>query len=153
MNKAIKYGDNIDTDAIMPSAYLNITDKTVLAAHCMEGFDPDFKRKISEGGAVIVAGRNFGCGSSREQAPTALKESGIALIIAVSFARLFYRNAINIGLPVIECASAAEEICEGHDVIFNAANGIIRNESTGKEYMTKPFPEFIQKIINHSRCI
>ena len=144
--KAIKYGDNVDTDVIIPARYLNTIDKKELASHCMEDIDKDFVNKVNEGD-IMVAGNNFGCGSSREHAPIAIKESGISLVIARSFARIFYRNAINIGLAIVECPEAAEEISEGDIVEADLDNGIIRNITTGKEYTTAPFPEFIQKII------
>ena len=146
MNKVIKYGDNVDTDVIIPARYLNTTDKAELASHCMEDLDADFHKKITAGD-VMVAGKNFGCGSSREHAPIAIKESGIAMVIAESYARIFYRNAINIGLPIIECPEAAREIQNGDVVTADFDKGIITDETTGKQYAVTPFPEFIQKII------
>jgi len=146
MNKVIKYGDNVDTDGIIPARYLNTSDKTELARHCMEDLDPDFQSKISPGD-ILVAGKNFGCGSSREHAPIVLKESGVSLIIAASFARIFYRNAINIGLPIIECADAAREIQHGDVLSVDFSKGLIQNQTQKKEYRVPPFPEFIQKII------
>lgn len=144
--KAIKYGDNVDTDVIIPARYLNTIDKKELASHCMEDIDKDFKNKVSVGD-IMIAGKNFGCGSSREHAPIAIKESGISLVIANSFARIFYRNSINIGLAIIECPEAVESISEGDKVEADLDNGIIYNRTTGKSFETKPFPEFIQKII------
>ena len=150
--KAIKYGDNVDTDVIIPARYLNTIDKKELASHCMEDIDKDFVKKVCPGD-VMVAGNNFGCGSSREHAPIAIKESGISLVIAKSFARIFYRNAINIGLAIIECPEAAELIKDGERVEADLDLGIIRNLATGEEFKTKPFPEFIQKIITNGGLI
>lgn len=144
--KAIKYGDNVDTDVIIPARYLNTIDKKELASHCMEDIDPDFRAKVTPGD-IIVAGYNFGCGSSREHAPIAIKESGISLVIARSFARIFYRNAINIGLAIIECEEAAVAIEDGHQVEADLDQGIIYDITTGQRFKTQPFPEFIQKII------
>lgn len=142
----IKYGDNVDTDVIIPARYLNTSDHAELASHCMEDIDKTFVKRVKIGD-IMAAGQNFGCGSSREHAPIAIKASGISLVIAKSFARIFYRNAINIGLAIVECPEAAEEISEGDIVEADLDNGIIRNITTGKEYTTAPFPEFIQKII------
>lgn len=147
MNTVIKYADNVDTDVIIPARYLNTTDKKELASHCMEDLDKDFHKKISEGD-IIVAGKNFGCGSSREHAPIVIKESGIALIIAESFARIFYRNAINIGLPIIESEQAAKEIQNGDVLAVDFGRGFIENKTQGKTYQVAPFPDFIQKIIS-----
>ncbi len=144
--KAIKYGDNVDTDVIIPARYLNTIDKKELASHCMEDIDKDFVNKVNAGD-IMVAGSNFGCGSSREHAPIAIKESGISLVIAKSFARIFYRNSINIGLAILECPEAVENINEGDTVEADLDKGVIYNRTTGKSYGTKPFPEFIQKII------
>ena len=143
---ALKYGDNVDTDVIIPARYLNTSDKKELAAHCMEDIDKDFVAKVKQGD-IMVAGRNFGCGSSREHAPIAIKESGISLIIAKSFARIFYRNSINIGLPIVECEEAATAINDGDKVEMDFATGVIKNLTTGKEYQSEPFPPFIQSII------
>jgi len=143
---AIKYGDNVDTDVIIPARYLNTSDHAELASHCMEDIDKTFVNRVKIGD-IMAAGQNFGCGSSREHAPIAIKASGISLVIAKSFARIFYRNAINIGLAIVECPEAAEGISEGDVVEADLDNGIIRNITTGKEYTTAPFPEFIQKII------
>ncbi len=144
--KAIKYGNNIDTDVIIPARYLNTIDKKELASHCMEDIDRAFTSKV-EPGDIMVAGNNFGCGSSREHAPIAIKESGISLVIARSFARIFYRNAINIGLAIVECPEAADAIEDGHRVEADLDAGIIYDRTTGAEFKTQPFPAFIQKII------
>ena len=144
--KAIKYGDNVDTDVIIPARYLNTIDKKELASHCMEDIDRDFTKKVNPGD-IMVAGFNFGCGSSREHAPIAIKESGISLVIAKSFARIFYRNSINIGLAILECEEAAEAIEEGNEVEVDLDRGVIYDKTAGKTYETKPFPTFIQNII------
>ena len=144
--KSIKYGNNVDTDVIIPARYLNTSDKKELASHCMEDLDKTFRDRV-EKGDIMVAGFNFGCGSSREHAPIAIKESGISLVIARSFARIFYRNAINIGLAILECDEAVDNIAEGDKVEADLDAGIIYNRTTGKSFNTKPFPEFIQKII------
>lgn len=148
----IKYGDNIDTDVIIPARYLNTSDHAELASHCMEDIDKTFVSRVQPGD-IITAGQNFGCGSSREHAPIAIKASGVSLVIAKSFARIFYRNAINIGLAIVECPEAAEGISEGDKVEADLDNGIIRNLTTGKEYSTAPFPEFVQKIIENGGLI
>ena len=142
----IKYGDNVDTDVIIPARYLNTIDVRELASHCMEDIDKDFHSKIKEGD-IMVAGLNFGCGSSREHAPLAIKESGVTLVIAKSFARIFYRNAINIGLAIYECPEAAEGIADGDFITSDSDTGVIVDETTGATYTTKPFPPFIGKII------
>lgn len=142
----IKYGNNVDTDVIIPARYLNTSDPAELAAHCMEDIDKTFVSRVKQGD-IITAGLNFGCGSSREHAPIAIKASGISLVIAASFARIFYRNAINIGLAIVECPEAAEAIAEGDKVEADLDSGIIRDLTTGKEFRTEPFPEFIQRII------
>ena len=142
----IKYGDNVDTDVIIPARYLNTIDKKELASHCMEDLDKTFTSRV-QAGDIMVAGNNFGCGSSREHAPIAIKESGISLVIAKSFARIFYRNAINIGLAIVECPEAAEAIAEGDVVEADLDAGILYDHTTGKEFRTQPFPAFIQKII------
>ncbi len=144
--KVIKYGDNVDTDVIIPARYLNTIDKKELASHCMEDLDKTFISRV-QAGDIMVAGFNFGCGSSREHAPIAIKESGISLVIAKSFARIFYRNSINIGLPILECPEAVDAINEGDKLEADLDNGIIYNETSGKEYKTQPFPQFIQNII------
>ncbi len=143
----IKYGDNVDTDVIIPARYLNTTDHAELASHCMEDIDPDFKNKV-KAGDIMVANKNFGCGSSREHAPIAIKASGISCVIAETFARIFYRNAINIGLPIIECEEAAREIQAGDEVRINFDTGLIEDVTTGKTYQGEAFPAFMQKIID-----
>ena len=150
--KAIKYGDNVDTDVIIPARYLNTIDKKELASHCMEDIDKNFVNKV-ELGDIMIAGNNFGCGSSREHAPIAIKDSGISLVIAKSFARIFYRNSINIGLAILECPEAAENISEGDKVEADLDKGIIYNRTTGESFETKPFPEFIQKIITNGGLV
>jgi 3-isopropylmalate/(R)-2-methylmalate dehydratase small subunit len=150
--KVIKYGDNVDTDVIIPARYLNTSDHSELASHCMEDLDKDFTKKV-EKGDIMVAGDNFGCGSSREHAPIAIKASGISLVIANTFARIFYRNAINIGLAILECPEAVKNINDGDKVEADLDNGIIYNRTTGKEFKTQPFPEFIQKIIQNGGLI
>lgn len=142
----IKYGDNVDTDVIIPARYLNTSDHKELASHCMEDIDKDFASKIKPGD-IMVAGFNFGCGSSREHAPIAIKASGISIVIAKSFARIFYRNAINIGLAIVECPEAAESIENGHEVEADLDAGVIYDKTTGQQFATEPFPAFIQKII------
>ena len=144
--KVIKYGDNVDTDVIIPARYLNTIDKKELASHCMEDLDLTFGEKVKTN-QIVVAGWNFGCGSSREHAPLAIKESGVKLVIAKSFARIFYRNAINIGLAIFECPEAAERIEDGHEISADADTGVICDLTTGETFTTKPFPEFIAKII------
>lgn len=141
-----KYGDNVDTDVIIPARYLNIADKKELATHCMEDIDKNFVHAV-KAGDVMVGGFNFGCGSSREHAPLVIKTCGTGCVIAKSFARIFYRNAINIGLPILECQQAAEEIRSGDRVSVDFDTGIITDETTGKHYQAEPFPAFIQKII------
>lgn len=148
----IKYGDNVDTDVIIPARYLNTSDHAELASHCMEDLDKTFVTRVQQGD-IITAGFNFGCGSSREHAPIAIKASGISLVIAKSFARIFYRNSINIGLAIVECSEAVDGISEGDRVEADMDNGIIRNLTTGKEYRTEPFPEFVQKIIENGGLI
>lgn len=148
----IKYNDNVDTDVIIPARYLNTSDHAELASHCMEDLDKTFVTRVQQGD-IITAGFNFGCGSSREHAPIAIKASGISLVIAKSFARIFYRNSINIGLAIVECPEAVDGISEGDRVEADMDNGIIRNLTTGKEYRTEPFPEFVQKIIENGGLI
>lgn len=142
-----KYGDNVDTDVIIPARYLNTSDHKELASHCMEDIDIDFVKKVKEGD-IIVADNNFGCGSSREHAPIAIKASGISCVIAKTFARIFYRNSINIGLPILECPEAADGIADGDEVEIDFDTGVISNKTTGKTYQGNPFPEFIKNIIN-----
>ena len=143
-----KYGDNVDTDVIIPARYLNSSDPAELATHCMEDIDKDFVKNVKKGD-IIVASKNFGCGSSREHAPIAIKAAGVSCVIAETFARIFYRNAINIGLPILECEQAAEEIQPGDEVQVDFDTGIITDCTTGKSYQAQPFPPFIQNII---RC-
>ena len=150
--KVIKYGDNVDTDVIIPARYLNTSDKKELASHCMEDLDKTFRDRV-ENGDIMVAGFNFGCGSSREHAPIAIKESGISLVIAKSFARIFYRNSINIGLAIVECPDAAEAIADGHTVEADLDNGVIYDKTTGESFKTQPFPAFIQKIIENGGLV
>lgn len=145
--RVFKYGDNVDTDVIIPARYLNNTDPKDLAAHCMEDIDKEFVNKVNEGD-IIVANKNFGCGSSREHAPIAIKAAGVSCVIAETFARIFYRNAINIGLPIIECPEAAKEINSGDVVNIDFDSGIITDETTGKSYQGQAFPAFMQKIID-----
>jgi len=147
-----KYGDNVDTDVIIPARYLNTSDPAELAEHCMEDIDKDFLLKIKKGD-IMVAGKNFGCGSSREHAPIAIKAAGISCVIARTFARIFYRNAINIGLPIIECDEAAEGIRAGDEVEIDFDSGIIYNRTLNTEYQGQQFPEFMQKIINEGGLI
>ncbi len=141
-----KYGDNVDTDVIIPARYLNTANAQELARHCMEDIDADYVNRVQPGD-IMVAGWNFGCGSSREHAPLVIKTCGTGCVIAKSFARIFYRNAINIGLPILECPQAAEEIQAGEEVAIDFDTGIISNLTTGKTYQAEPFPEFIQNII------
>lgn len=144
--KVYKYGDNVDTDVIIPARYLNAPDEKSLASHCMEDIDTSFASTV-EPGDIIVAGANFGCGSSREHAPLAIKACGVKCVIAPSFARIFYRNAINIGLPILECPAASEAINEGDTVSINFDTGVITDETTGQTFQAAPFPPFIQNII------
>ena len=141
-----KYGDNVDTDVIIPARYLNIADKKELATHCMEDIDTNFV-KVVKGGDVMVGGYNFGCGSSREHAPMVIKESGISCVIAKTFARIFYRNAINVGLAILECPEASEKIDSGDEVAIDFDTGVITNLTKGETYQANPFPDFIKKII------
>lgn len=141
-----KYGDNVDTDVIIPARYLNIIDHKELASHCMEDIDKDFVSKVKPGD-IIVARNNFGCGSSREHAPLVIKESGVSVVIAATFARIFYRNAINIGLPILECPEASEKIQEGDEVDVNFDTGVITNKTRNETYQAQPFPDFIKEII------
>ena len=145
--KVIKYGDNIDTDVIIPARYLNTTDHKELASHCMEDIDKDFVNQVQKGD-IIVANKNFGCGSSREHAPIAIKAAGVSCVIAETFARIFYRNSINIGLPILECAEASEDIDEGNEVEVDFDTGVITNKTKNKTYQAVAFPEFMQGIIN-----
>ena len=146
--RVFKYGDNVDTDVIIPARYLNIADRKELAAHALEDIDPSFVGNVQPGD-IIVAGKNFGCGSSREHAPQVLKDSGISCIIAPSFARIFFRNAINIGLPILECAEAAEAVREGDKLRIDFETGVIDDLTTGETFRSLPFPGFIQNIIDN----
>ena len=150
--RVFKYGDNVDTDVIIPARYLNTSDPKELAAHCMEDIDLDFAREVQEGD-IIVANKNFGCGSSREHAPIAIKESGISCVIASTFARIFYRNAINIGLPILECDQAVKSIEAGDKSEVKFDTGVIKNLTKNEEYQGEAFPEFMQKIINSNGLI
>ncbi len=141
-----KYGDNIDTDVIIPARYLNTQSAAELAAHCMEDIDKTFVNRVKTGD-ILVGGENFGCGSSREHAPVAIKAAGIDCVIAKSFARIFYRNAINIGLPILECPAACDAIAEGNTVRIDFDTGLITDETTGQQFQAVPFPPFIQQII------
>lgn len=141
-----KYGDNVDTDVIIPARYLNIADKKELATHCMEDIDTNFVKVVNQGD-VMVGGLNFGCGSSREHAPMVIKESGISCVIAKTFARIFYRNAINIGLAILECPEASEGIDTGDEVAVDFDTGVITNLTKNETYQASPFPEFIKEII------
>ncbi|MBS6183597.1 MAG: 3-isopropylmalate dehydratase small subunit [Clostridium celatum] len=150
--RVFKYGDNVDTDVIIPARYLNTSDAKELALHCMEDIDLDFAKEVQEGD-IIVANKNFGCGSSREHAPIAIKESGISCVIASTFARIFYRNAINIGLPILECDQAVKSIEAGDELEVNFDTGVIKNLTKNEEYQGEAFPEFMQKIINSNGLI
>ncbi len=142
-----KYGDNVDTDVIIPARYLNSSDPAELAAHCMEDIDKDFIKKVNKGD-IMVADKNFGCGSSREHAPIAIKAAGVSCVIAETFARIFYRNAIIIGLPIIECPEASKGIDGGDEVMVDFDSGIIQNLTKGTQFKGQAFPEFMQKIID-----
>jgi len=142
-----KYGDNVDTDVIIPARHLNTANHKELAAHCMEDIDAEFIKKVKQGD-IMVAGFNFGCGSSREHAPIAIKEAGIDCVIAKTFARIFYRNSINIGLPILECAEASEKIQAGDEVSINFDTGIITNITRNEQYQALPFPDFIKEIMS-----
>ncbi len=144
--RVFRYGDNVDTDVIIPARYLNTSDPAELAAHCMEDIDADFVKAVKPGD-IIAAGRNFGCGSSREHAPLVIKTCGVGCVIAKSFARIFYRNAINIGLPILECEAAADDAEQGDIINIDFDSGVITNETKGKTYRAEPFPPFIQDII------
>ena len=144
--KVHKYGDNVDTDVIIPARHLNTSDHKELATHCMEDIDTEFVKKVKRGD-IMVGGENFGCGSSREHAPIAIKASGIDCVVAKSFARIFYRNAINIGLPILECPEASEKIQDGDEVSIDFDSGVITNETKGETYQALPFPDFIKDIM------
>ena len=141
-----KYGDNVDTDVIIPARYLNTADHKELASHCMEDIDKDFVKKVKDGD-IIVGGSNFGCGSSREHAPIAIKAAGISCVIAKTFARIFYRNAINIGLAILECPEASEKISDRDQVSVDFDTGVITNQTKNETYQAEPFPDFIKEII------
>lgn len=145
--KVFKYGNDIDTDVIIPARYLNVTDPKDLASHCMEDIDKNFINEVKDGD-IMVALKNFGCGSSREHAPIAIKAAGISCVIAKSYARIFYRNAFNIGLPILECEEAADKIQAGDEVNVDFKNGTIKNITKNETYQAEPFPEFIEQIIN-----
>lgn len=144
--RVFKYGDNVDTDVIIPARYLNSSDPKELAAHCMEDIDQDFVNRV-QAGDIMVAAKNFGCGSSREHAPIAIKAAGISCVIAETFARIFYRNSINIGLPIIECPEAAQAIQAGDEVTVDFDSGVITDQTTGESFQGQAFPPFMQKII------
>ncbi len=144
--RAHRYGDNVNTDAIIPARYLNLSEPEELAAHCMEDLDAEFLERVQLGD-IIVAGSNFGCGSSREHAPLAIKAAGISCVIAASFARIFFRNAINIGLPILECPEAAEEVRDGDELAGELSSGTIQDLTTGESFQAAPFPEFMLRII------
>ncbi|GHU60180.1 3-isopropylmalate dehydratase small subunit [Clostridia bacterium] len=144
--KVFKYGDNVDTDVIIPARYLNSSDPKDLAAHCMEDIDADFVKNV-KAGDIIVADKNFGCGSSREHAPISIKTAGISCVIAKSFARIFYRNSINTGLPILECEDAADDISAKDEISVNFDTGVITNITKNKTYQALPFPDFIKEII------
>ncbi|MDE6922372.1 MAG: 3-isopropylmalate dehydratase small subunit [Oscillospiraceae bacterium] len=146
--KIYKYGDNVDTDVIIPARYLNAPDEKSLAAHCMEDIDAGFASAV-EAGDIMVGGSNFGCGSSREHAPLAIKACGVKCVIAKSFARIFYRNAINIGFPILECPEAVDGISAGDSVSVDFECGVITNETTGTKFQAAPFPEFVTGIMSH----
>lgn len=150
--RVFKFGSNVDTDVIIPARYLNVPDAEELAKHCMEDIDKEFVHKVSKGD-IIVADKNFGCGSSREHAPIAIKAAGVSCVIAETFARIFYRNAINIGLPIIECPEAAKGIEEGDQVEVDFDSGKIYNRTKNTEFQGQPFPEFMQKIISSGGLI
>ena len=145
--RVIRYGDNVDTDVIIPARYLNTSDRAELAKHCMEDIDANFADKVKNGGTIIVAGQNFGCGSSREHAPAAIKAGGVELVIAESFARIFYRNAINIGLPIVELPALCQITEEADEIAADMDSGVIENKTKGKTFAAAPFPPFIQTII------
>ena len=144
--QAFIFGNDINTDVILPGKYLNVTDPDELASHCMESEDPDFVKKI-HAGDIMVAGSNFGCGSSREHAPLSIKYAGISCVIASTFARIFFRNALNIGLPILECEEASKGIAPGDDVSVDFDSGLITDHTTGQTYQAAPFPPFMQKLI------
>ncbi|MDO5516286.1 MAG: 3-isopropylmalate dehydratase small subunit [Clostridium sp.] len=150
--RVFKYGDNVDTDVIIPARYLNTSDAKELASHCMEDIDGDFVKNVKQGD-IIVADKNFGCGSSREHAPLAIKTAGVSCVIASTFARIFYRNAINIGLPILECDEAVKNIDAGDELEVDFKSGLIKNLTKNQQYQGEGFPEFMQKIIDNDGLI
>ena len=150
--RVFKYGDNVDTDVIIPARYLNTSDAKELAAHCMEDIDTEFVKNVTDGD-IIVANKNFGCGSSREHAPLAIKTAGVSCVIASTFARIFYRNSINIGLPILECDEAVKNIDAGDELEVDSKTGLIKNLTKNQEYQGEAFPEFMQKIIDNDGLI
>ena len=150
--RVFKYGDNVDTDVIIPARYLNTSDAKELAAHCMEDIDVNFVKNVKKGD-IIVANKNFGCGSSREHAPLAIKTAGVSCVIASTFARIFYRNAINIGLPILECDEAVKNIDAGDELEVDFKTGVIKNLTKNQQYKGEGFPEFMQKIIDNDGLI
>ena len=150
--RVFKYGDNVDTDVIIPARYLNTSDAKELASHCMEDIDKEFVNNVKDGD-IIVANKNFGCGSSREHAPLAIKTAGVSCVIASTFARIFYRNAINIGLPILECDEAVKNIDAGDELEVEFTTGLIKNLTKNQEYKGEAFPEFMQKIIDNDGLI
>jgi 3-isopropylmalate/(R)-2-methylmalate dehydratase small subunit len=150
--KVFKYGSNVDTDAIIPARYLNVSEPALLAAHCMEDIDLDFVKKVKPGD-IIVADTNFGCGSSREHAPLAIKTAGVSCVIGKSFARIFFRNAINIGLPLLESEDAVNGISNGDTVEVDLAKGLIKNVTTGKQFSAKPYPDFMSELIKNGGLV
>ena len=150
--RVFKYGDNVETDVIIPARYLNTSDAKELAAHCMEDIDTEFVKKVQPGD-IIVANKNFGCGSSREHAPLAIKTAGVSCVIASTFARIFYRNAINIGLPILECDEAVKNIDAGDELEVDFKSGLIKNLTKNQQYQGEGFPEFMQKIIDNDGLI
>ena len=150
--KVFRYGDNVDTDVIIPARYLNTSEKDELRKHCMEDIDPDFVKNVQQGD-IFVAGTNVGCGSSREHAPIAIKASGVSCVIASTFARIFFRNSINIGLPILECPEAAAEIKAGDELSVDFSTGEIADKTSGKTYYAEPFPEFMQRLIESGGLI
>ena len=150
--RVFKYGDNVDTDVIIPARYLNTSDPKELAAHCMEDIDVDFVKNVKEGD-IIVANKNFGCGSSREHAPLAIKTAGVSCVIASTFARIFYRNSINIGLPILECDEAVKSIEAGDELEVDFKSGVIKNLTKNESYQGQGFPEFMQRIIDNDGLI
>ena len=150
--RVFKYGDNVDRDVIIPARYLNTSDAKELAAHCMEDIDADFVKNVKDGD-IIVANKNFGCGSSREHAPLAIKTAGVSCVIASTFARIFYRNSINIGLPILECDEAVKNIDAGDELEVDFKSGLIKNLTKNQEYQGEGFPEFMQKIIDNDGLI